>query len=98
MKRLRFMAQALQDFQDIHDRIALDNSDLALGFINRLEARCIELCEMPNIGRKRDDLSVGMRSSSVGDYLIFYRVKGNHLEVVHIVHGRRDLPRLFDAD
>jgi len=49
VKRLRFTVQALQDFQNIHDHIAQDNSDVALGFIDRLQERCIELCGMPGI-------------------------------------------------
>lgn len=98
MKRLRFTAQALQDFQDIHDYIAKDNAAIALNFIDRLQASCRELCAMPGTGRKRDDLAPGMRSSAVGDYLIFYRINSEDLEILHVVHGRRDLPKIFDVD
>lgn len=96
MKQLAFTAQALKDFQEIHDYIAKDNAERALDFIGRLEQRCFELCEIPGIGRKRDDLAVGMRSSAVGDHLIFYRVEGEQLEILHVLHGRRDLPKVFE--
>ncbi|MGH9550369.1 MAG: type II toxin-antitoxin system RelE/ParE family toxin [Terriglobales bacterium] len=98
MRRLRFTVQALQDFQDIHDYIAKDNVDIALEFIERLEERCNELIEMPGMGRKRDELAPGMRSSGVGDYLIFYRVDKEDLEIMHVLHGRRDLPEIFGKD
>ena len=98
MKRLRYTAQALQDFQDIHDYIAQDNIDAASDFIERLNERCNELCEMPGIGRKRDDLAPGMRSSAVGEHLIFYHVLDGDLEVVHVLHGRRNLERVFEQE
>jgi plasmid stabilization system protein ParE len=38
---------------------------------------------------------MGRRSTVVGEHLIFYRVQGEKLEVVHVLHGRRDLPKMF---
>jgi toxin ParE1/3/4 len=73
----------------------MDNADAALEFIHRLQHRCSELCAMPNRGRKRDDLTIGLRSSRVGNHLIFYRTKGDKLEVIHVLHDRRDLPKMF---
>ncbi len=98
MKRLRFTSKALQDFQDIHDYIAKDNIDAASDFIERLQQRCNELCETPGIGRKRDDLAPRMRSSRVGDHLIFYRVLDGDLEVMHVLHGRRSLRKVFERE
>ena len=98
MKRLRFTQKALQDFQDIHDYIEQDNIDAASGFIERLNERCHELCNMPGIGRKRYDLAPGMRSSAVGEHLIFYHVLGEELEVVHVLHGRRNLEKAFEQE
>jgi toxin ParE1/3/4 len=98
VKRLRYTAQALQDFQDIHDYIAQDNIDAASDFIERLNERCNELCAMPGIGRKRDDIEPGMRSSAVSEHLIFYRVLDEILEVVHVLHGRRNLEKVFETE
>lgn len=98
MKRLRITPKALQDLQDIHDYIARDNIDAASDFIDRLERRCDELCETPGIGRKRDDLEPGMRSSRVSDHLIFYQVLDEELEVMHVLHGRRNLKKVFEQE
>ncbi len=98
MKRLTFTEQALQDFQDIHDYIAADNPAAALDFIGRLEERSRTLCKTPGIGRKRDDLANGMRSSRVSDHLIFYRPEDDGITVLHVLHGSRDLPSFFQLD
>lgn len=98
MKRLRYTAQALEDFQEIHDYIAKDNIDAASDFIERLHERCTELCKMPGMGRRPDELATGMRSSRVGEHLIFYRVLDGVLEVVHVLHGRRDLQNVFERE
>lgn len=98
VKRLQYTVKALQDFQEIHDYIAKDNIDAAADFIKRLQHHCGELCEMPGMGRKRDDLAAGVRSSTVGDYLIFYRVLNGILEIAHILHGRRNLKRIFEQE
>ncbi len=49
MTRL-FSDRALLDLEEIHDYIADDNVDAALGFINRLRDRCGELAMFPGIG------------------------------------------------
>ncbi len=98
VKRLQYTVKAQQDFQEIHDYIAKDNIDAAADFIKRLQQRCGELCEMPGMGRKRDDLAAGMRSSTVSDYLVFYRVLNGILEIAHVLHGRRNLKKVFEQE
>lgn len=98
MKRLHITAQARADFREIHDYIAKDNIDAASSFIDRLEARCYKLPEMPGVGRKRDDLATGLRSVAEGDYLIFYLVLNDFIEIVHVLHGRRNLQKVFEQE
>ena len=46
----------------------------------------------------RDDLSPGLRSIPHGNYLIFYRLMNNGIEIVRVLHGSRDLPSQFDEN
>jgi plasmid stabilization system protein ParE len=39
--------------------------------------------------------SHGVRRRPVGDYLIFYRVAADRVEVVHVLHGARDYEALL---
>ena len=92
------MPQALEDLRGIEEFIGLDNPVAAVVFVEKLTKRFNGLLDAPGIGRKREELIPGLRSSRVGDYLIFYRISGKFLEVMHVVHGARDLPRLFQWD
>jgi toxin ParE1/3/4 len=56
------------------------------------------LSRPPHIGRRRDDdLRPGLRSFSVGDYVVIYGVENNDVLILHVVHGRRDIEALFRA-
>ncbi|MGH2508315.1 MAG: type II toxin-antitoxin system RelE/ParE family toxin [Ktedonobacteraceae bacterium] len=90
--------EAREDLREIEEYIAQDNPQAAVDFVGRLTDRFAELVEFPGSGRRRDDIRIGYRSVSVKDYLIFYRVSGEAVEVMHVLHGRRDLPKLFEKE
>ena len=43
----------------------------------------------------RDEILLGLRSTPVGKYVLFYRLRGEVVEVLRILHGRRDLGRIL---
>ena len=53
------------------------------------------LAQHPHIGRRRDDLRSGLRSFPVGDYAILYRIDDEDVLILHVLHGARDIPKLF---
>ena len=96
--RLRVTPQAWEDLREIEEYIGQDNPKAAVSFVQRLIERCNELCDTPGMGRKRDDLALGMRSSRVNEHLIFYHVEADSLVVVHVLHGRRNLRKIFERE
>jgi len=52
---------------------------------------------MPGTGRSRTDLGPTLRSVAVGDYLIIYRPIEGGIEIVRVLHGRRDINALFSG-
>ncbi|MDC0835972.1 type II toxin-antitoxin system RelE/ParE family toxin [Geitlerinema sp. CS-897] len=62
----------------------------------KFEAWCQKLRKFPTIGKRYDGLSIGWRGVLLDEYILFYRVTNNVVEIVRIVYGRRDLMRLFD--
>jgi toxin ParE1/3/4 len=52
--------------------------------------------------RSTDDLatsfSPGMRSILAQPYVVFYRVAGRTVEIVRVLHGRRDIEAQFSDD
>ncbi len=95
MSRYRLSKKAQRDLDDIGRRIELDDPDAAFRVVAEIGAKCQALAEMPGMGRSRDDLSRGLRSSLCGKYVIFFRPEKAGIRVVRVIHGSRDLPSLF---
>jgi toxin ParE1/3/4 len=63
--------------------------------LNEIDAACETLKAWPYSGRKRDELLTGMRSVPVHPYVVFYRVRNDGIEIVRVLHGRRDVASIF---
>lgn len=76
------------------------SEDLGEAFSQRLVDRCRRLAILPRIlGTARPELRNGLRSTPHKDYVIFFRYIDDALEVIHILHGSRDLQSYFtDGD
>jgi plasmid stabilization system protein ParE len=57
---------------------------------------CAMLRDHPFAGRSRDELRPDLRSAVARAYVVFYRVTVR-LEIVRVLHGRRDLDAIFAA-
>ena len=88
----------VRDLDRYAARIARDNPDAALRFIDAAEQACALLCAQPHLGtQEKFRKLIGIRSWRVPGfekYLIFYRVTDS-VEVLRLIHGARDLPRQF---
>jgi len=76
-------------------RIARDSHEAADRFIDKLRVHCGRLAASPNLGRLRPDFAPGLRSCRVGNYFIFCFLTDSGIEVARVLHGARDLPKLF---
>jgi toxin ParE1/3/4 len=105
MKRWRVFLkrQAEEDANDIWHIIVKDNPHTADAFLNAIEEASSLLSAAPEIGSPRyfshPELQ-GLRFLPLRrfeKYLLFYRTLEEEelVEIVRIVHGARDLPRLF---
>jgi toxin ParE1/3/4 len=92
--RARKTPQTEIDLMSIYNFIADDSLRAAEAWLARVEATFDMLAETPMAGRARNDLGTNVRSFSVGNYVIFYRPIADGVEVVRVIHGRRDI----DAD
>jgi toxin ParE1/3/4 len=97
MKRLVFTPAARDDLMTIGLYIAEDNPERAESFVAELEAKARHLAEWPRTYPPRDDIGPGLRAAVHRRYLLLYRDLEDEVRIVRIVHGARDLPRMFDA-
>jgi plasmid stabilization system protein ParE len=49
----------------------------------------------PRCNGKRDDLWRGLRSLRAHPYTVFYRLTNGAVEIVRVLHGRRNFPAIF---
>jgi plasmid stabilization system protein ParE len=84
------------DLDRIGEWIAKDNPARAVTFLVDLRACCERLADAPRgyplVPRFE---RVGIRRRAYKNYLIFYVIRGDTIEVLHVVHGARDYERLL---
>lgn len=91
---------AMADLVAIGRHIATDNPQRAKTFVAELESRCHELGTMPKafalVPRHEHG---GVRRRPYRNYLIFYRIAADIVEVLHVLHGAQDYETiLFSND
>jgi len=94
MARLRLSPAAARDLQQISEDIAAAAEErIALAFMGRLRRSLEGLTDFPRMGRLRMGFGVGVRSWTLSPYIAFYRTSGPDVEIIRIVHGRRQITR-----
>jgi toxin ParE1/3/4 len=86
---------AVVDLDEIWLYIAADSVKAADGVIDGMNEECHLIADNPGMGREREDLAPGLRSYPYGNYLIVYRESDDGVEIARVVHGSRNLKRLF---
>jgi toxin ParE1/3/4 len=94
---LRYASAVRWELLEIGNFIAADNPARATTFVAELIAKVAQIARTPAIYRKRDDIAAGVRMASHGKYVILFRQTTDAVEVLHIVHGARDLKTLFET-
>mgnify|MGYP001604054192 CR=1 FL=1 len=87
--------QANDDLIEIWDRIAKDNLSAADRLLRRIDETCKLLSRQPEMGQSQEQYRAGLRSFTVGNYIIFYHPIRDGIEVYRILHGARQWERLL---
>ncbi len=91
--------QADSDLDSIWYYVASRSGSIAIAdrLIDSLTDRFFLLANHPNLGRMRDeDLSSGVRSFPVGQYVIFYRIEADDVLILRVLRGSRNIEMMFD--
>jgi addiction module RelE/StbE family toxin len=90
--RLEWRAQASADLLEIVAYIADDNPDAAQELKDEIEARADKLPEHPRLYKPSVRVQ-GLRELIVrSQYIVFYRESPELVEIVNVVHARRQWP------
>ena len=101
MKQIRVSRLAELDLDDIWYEIAKRSGsiDIASTVVDSITGVFPLFATNPEAGRRRDELELGVRSFPVENYVIYYRLGGNHLIISRVIHGMRDQKKaLREAD
>ncbi|WP_419195114.1 type II toxin-antitoxin system RelE/ParE family toxin [Novipirellula herctigrandis] len=81
-------------FETIARFIANDKPDAARQWVSKLREKCRLASQHPEIGDERPELGEGIRSTYFGNYVIFFRRRDGFVEIVRIIRGDVDNPRI----
>jgi len=98
MARVLRRPRAAEDIAAVWDFIADDNPDAADHWVDQLDTQLRLLATQPLMGRARDELAPGIRSFPFGRYLVFYLPISDGIDVVRVLHGARDVDKVFGED
>lgn len=95
---IRVTELAKEDLADIIEYIANDNPSAAMQLADEIEQRILPLTDFPDMGanpRNRRLASKGYKVLVVNDYLIFYALTGDIVEIRRIISGKRNYAKLL---
>ena len=96
--------EAVADLDEIHTYIHGFNPDAARRLLDAAFETFDLLARAPEIGQPRSFSNPrlhDMRSFIIRqfrNYVVFYRVTSERMEIVRVLHGARDMAALFSAD
>ncbi|MBE0506616.1 MAG: type II toxin-antitoxin system RelE/ParE family toxin [Marinospirillum sp.] len=89
---VKWTEHALAQVRSIYEYIAQDSPLYAKRVAESLVSKTIGLGELPNKGRKVPELNdEAIREVSQYTYRILYEIKPTHIEILAVIHKRRDL-------
>jgi toxin ParE1/3/4 len=95
----RLTEPAIQDIEQIADYIARQSEYAqAERFLAKLDAKFAKIIQFPMIGRQRNEVLPGLRSTPIDQYLILYIPVRQDIDILRVVSGYRDLAALFGGE
>lgn len=93
MLKLNRTPRAHADLTDIWLYIGADNPNAADRVLDAIQGRLSRLLDHPRTGLLREDIGPGIRRVVIGQYLAFYRVTEDTVDVLRVLHGKREIDR-----
>lgn len=103
MLNIHIRPVASQDIDEIVDYFVLESTQTAQDFISDLQGCFALLSENAQIGVQREYRAkalAGMRMfplKKFSSYLVFYMADDQTIDIVRVLHGKRDIERLFNT-
>jgi toxin ParE1/3/4 len=66
-------------------------------FFQEFNRKCQQLVLFPQSGKSYADIRKDLRGLSLKNYIIFYRVLGEDIEILRVISGRRNFSSIFSS-
>jgi toxin ParE1/3/4 len=96
MSQIQIANRARFDLQAIWSYIARSRVRAADRLIKTIVGKFRRLLRFPQMGSLCEELAVGLRCFSVGNYVIFYRPIHEGIEIIRVLHAGQDVRSLFE--
>lgn len=90
--------KAESDLAKIADDIGERSPKRAASYVREILEHAGQLAHFPHSGTPMPHLADNVRRLVHGRYLIFYSVHDDRVQIERVVHGARDLDRLFEDE
>ena len=96
--------QVIRDLIDLATYIAQDNMNFSDKFLTAAEETFKQLAQTPKMGKVREfdnpNLADVRQQPIKGfkNYLVFYLTKDSDVEILRVLHGRRDIDAILNED
>ena len=91
-----FSEDANEDLEEICAYLEQRSTKAASQLFDRIRQKCKLVASFPNMGKSYEEWIPGLRGFVIDDYIIFYVVIGDAVQILRIVNGQRDLTQLFN--
>ena len=98
MKSLVITIDASRDLSEISDYFLEQSIDAGDRFVEGFGKKCQHLAEFPYLGRSYDRFAPGLRGIPLMDYIIFYQIVGEGIEILRVISGYRNLQTIFNQN
>ncbi len=98
MAEVTWLLAALDDLDEIAAYIQRDSDKYARIVVEKIRAATRDLATSPRMGRVAPELALDeVRERIVYSYRVFYRVRGDHVTILAILHGARQVTDILNA-
>ena len=99
VRKIIWSFEATNDLKAIADYIAKDSPFYAAAFVQEIRDASRSLKEFSERGRVVPELSSArVRELIIKGYRLIYGIEESHVVILGIIHGKRDLKRLWEKE
>jgi toxin ParE1/3/4 len=98
MNQYTISTEAIRDMEQILDYLANNNISMGERLLEEFSKKCRYLTQFPLMGRSYREIRPYLRGLPMKNYIIFYRLTEQGLEIMRVVKGDRDLEAFFSEN